>query len=161
MRTAVGGDVEALRVLFRASSLSNVEDRAALLADPECLEWSGETVAAGRTRVAVDGEGVPVGFATAVPLGADEWELEDLFVAPDRMRRGVARRLVEDMLARAADSGVRTVWVSADPEAMGFYTAVGFRPAGTTQTRFRPVPRLRLDLARPHAVRASGPSNSG
>jgi predicted N-acetyltransferase YhbS len=145
VRAAVGADLDAIREVFRASSLSNAGDRAALLAHPELLVWPGTTIAAGRTRVAVDDGGAIVGFATAVPVDG-EWELDDLFVQPGRMRQGVARRLVQDVLTLAARSGVRTVRVSANPHAMAFYTAVGFVPYGTAQTRFGPVQRLRLDV---------------
>jgi predicted N-acetyltransferase YhbS len=87
-----------------------------------------------------------VGFATAVPADG-ALELEDLFVEPSRMRQGVARRLVADLLSRAAGSGVSRVYVTANPHAMAFYTAVGFLPDGTAETRFGPAPRLRLDVA--------------
>jgi GNAT superfamily N-acetyltransferase len=145
VRTAVAADLDAIRAVFRESSLSNAEDRADLLAHPEVLVWPGTTIAAGWTRVAVDDDGAIDGFATAVPVDG-EWELEDLFVRPGRMRQGVARRLVEDVVARAARCGVRVLRVSANPHAMAFYTAVGFGPDGTAQTRFGPVPRLRLDI---------------
>ena len=146
VRDAVAADVDAIRAVFRRASLSNADDRAALLADPETLVWDAAVMTAGRTRVAVEDGGAIVGFATAVPVDG-ALELEDLFVEPTRMRQGVARRLVEDMLAHAVTSGVSTVHVSANPHAMAFYTAVGFRPDGTAQTRFGPVPRLRLDVA--------------
>ena len=58
----------------------------------------------------------------------------------------MARRLLEDVLTVAARSGARTVQVTANPHAMAFYTAVGFVPDGTAQTRFGPAPRLRLDV---------------
>jgi len=145
VRTAVAADLDAIREVFRAASLSNAEDRAVLLAHPEVLVWPGTTIAQGLTRVAVDDDGAIVGFATAVPVDR-EWELEDLFVQPGRMRQGVARRLVQDMLILAARSGVRTVRVSANPHAIAFYTTVGFVPDGTAQTRFGPAPRMRLDV---------------
>jgi GNAT superfamily N-acetyltransferase len=145
VRTAVAADLDAIRAVFRAASLSNAGDRAALLAHPELLVWPGSAIAEGWTRVAVDDDDAIVGFATVVPVGG-EWELEDLFVEPGRRRQGVARRLVEDMLTLAARAGIRTVEVTANPHAMAFYTAVGFVPDGTEQTRFGPAPRLRHDV---------------
>jgi GNAT superfamily N-acetyltransferase len=145
VRTAVAADLDAIRVVFRAASLSNAGDRAVLLAHPDVLVWPGTAIVEGWTRVAVEDDGAIVGFATAGPVeGA--WELEDLFVLPERMRQGLARRLVEDVSASAARSGVRTVRVTANPHAMAFYAAVGFVPDGTAQTRFGPAPRLRLDV---------------
>ena len=144
VRAAGVGDLEVLRGVFRRASLSNAGDREVLLAHPDVLVWSGEAIAGGRVRVAV-ADGTVVGFATTVPIDAG-LELEDLFVEPDRMRRGVGRRLVEDVLDGARAEGVEHVWVTANPHAMAFYTAVGFVPAGTAPTRFGPASRLRLDV---------------
>jgi GNAT superfamily N-acetyltransferase/predicted ester cyclase len=144
VRAAAAEDVAALREVFRRASLDNAGDREVLLAHPEVLVWSGEEIAGGRVRVAVEDRTV-VGFATTVPVHGG-LELEDLFVEPDRMRRGVGRRLVRDVLDFARAEGVEHVWVTANPHAMAFYTAVGFVPAGTAPTRFGPAPRLRLDV---------------
>jgi GNAT superfamily N-acetyltransferase/predicted ester cyclase len=144
VRTAVAGHLAVLQGVFRRSALANAGDREPLLAHPEFLEWSGEAIAGGRVRVAVE-DGTVAGFATTVPLDRG-LELEDLFVEPDRMRRGVGRRLVEDVLDTARAEGAEHVWVTANPHAMAFYAAVGFRPDGTAATRFGPAPRLRLDV---------------
>jgi GNAT superfamily N-acetyltransferase len=144
VRAAAAADVAALRGVFRRASLDNAGDREVLLANPEVLVWSGEEIAGGRVRVAVE-DGTVVGFATTVPVDGG-LELEDLFVEPDRMRRGVGRRLVRDVLAAARAEGVEHVWVTANPHAMAFYTAVGFVPDGSAPTRFGPAPRLRLDV---------------
>jgi predicted N-acetyltransferase YhbS len=145
VRTAVAADLDAIRQVFRRASLSNPGDRAALLAHPETLVWPGTAIVEGRTRVAVEEGGDVVGFATAVPVD-EGLELEDLFVEPSRMRQGVARRLIDDLLILAAGSCVGSVRVTANPHAMGFYAAVGFVSEGTVQTRFGPAPRLRLDV---------------
>ena len=144
VRAAVAGDVAALRGVFRRASLDNAGDREVLLAHPEVLVWADEAIAGGRVRVAVQ-DGTVVGFATTVPVDGG-LELEDLFVEPDRMRRGVGRRLVQDLLDSVRADGVEHVWVTANPHAMAFYTAVGFVPDGTAPTRFGPAPRLRLDV---------------
>ena len=107
--------------------------------------------------MAVEG-GTVVGFATTVPIDGG-LELEDLFVEPNRMRRGMARRLVEDLLDRARTEGVEHVWVTANPHAMAFYTAVGFVPDGTAQTMFGSAPRLRLDVVESRS-RPVGPADS-
>lgn len=144
VRPAVPADLDALRAVFRRASLSNAGDRAVLEAHPDALLWSGEAIAAGRTLVAVGPDGTIAGFASTVP-DDDAEELDDLFVDPLWMRQGVARRLIEDVLAAARRSGASSVRVTANPHAMAFYTAVGFVPDGTAQTRFGPAPRLRLD----------------
>jgi len=86
----VAEDLPVLRGVFRRAALTNAGDRELLAAHPEFLEWSGETIAGGRVRVAVE-DGTVAGFATTVPVGGG-LELEDLFVEPERMRRGVGRR---------------------------------------------------------------------
>jgi GNAT superfamily N-acetyltransferase len=130
--------------VFRRAALANAGDRELLLAHPEFLLWSGDTIASGRVRVAVE-DGTVAGFATTVPVDGG-LELEDLFVEPDRMRRGVGRRLVEDVIDTARAEGVGHVWVTANPHATAFYAAVGFGSDGTASTRFGPAPRLRLDV---------------
>lgn len=146
VRDGVVGDLEALREVFRSASLSNAGDRAALLANPDVLVWGGESLAEGRTRVALTEDGTLAGFATIEPAG-EAWELEDLFVDPALMRRGVARQLIEDLRHRARDRGIGTITVTANPHADAFYTAVGFTHDGVAQTRFGPATRMRLVAA--------------
>ena len=92
VRNAVPGDLEALRALYRRSSLSNEGDRASLLAHPDALVWSDRALHEHRTRVAIRDHHL-VGFATTIDIDTGI-ELEDLFVDPDWMRRGVARDLI-------------------------------------------------------------------
>jgi GNAT superfamily N-acetyltransferase len=146
IRGAVSADLGAVREVFCRASLSNAGDRPALLANPEVLVWSGDSLVEGRTRVAVDEDGAVVGFATTLLIDGAV-ELEDLFVEPRRMRQGVARRLVDDVLSLARVLGVGSVLVTANPHALAFYEKVGFVPDGTAQTRFGPAPRMRLDVA--------------
>jgi GNAT superfamily N-acetyltransferase len=145
----VPADLDAVREVFRRASLSNAGDRAALLANPEVLVWPGDSLIEGRTRVAVGDDGAVAGFASTLLIDGGV-ELEDLFVEPRRMRQGVARRLVEDVLSLARVLGVGSVQVTANPHAMAFYTSVGFLPDGTAQTRFGPAQRMRLDVAGTH-----------
>jgi GNAT superfamily N-acetyltransferase len=142
IRRAERDDLDAIREVFRSASLANEGDREALLAHPEVLQFPEDAVVDGRVRVAVDG-GAVVGFATITP-GADAWELDDLFVAPAHMRRGVATALVRHLLA---EGDVAAIEVTANPHAMAFYRSVGFVDDGVAQTRFGPAPRMRLSVA--------------
>jgi len=47
----------------------------------------------------------------------------------------------------ARTQGAKRIDVVADPQAVAFYAAVGFRPAGEAQTRFGPAPRMSLTVA--------------
>ncbi len=150
IRTAVAGDLPELRKVYREASLSNAGDAPMLLARPEFLVFAGDGVAAGRTRVAVAGperDGRVVGFVT-LAAGDDGPELEDLFVDPSWRRRGVARRLVQDVAGTARETGHRHLWVTGNPHAVGFYLAVGFVETGPVATELGTGLRMYLDLAR-------------
>jgi GNAT superfamily N-acetyltransferase len=137
--------MSVLRDVFRRSSLSNEGDRSSLLANPDALDFSDVGVKEGRTRVATVDDGRVVGFATTLLTG-DVLELEDLFVDPDWMRRGVGRRLVLDLLALAQEQGIRRVEVTANPQAASFYGKVGFVVGGEVGTRFGPGVRMHADV---------------
>lgn len=143
IRDAVPADVESLRTLFRRSSLSNAGDRGTLLAHPDALELSDVAVGEGRTRVATDVDGQIVGFVTVAP-GPGLVELEDLFVDPEWMRRGIGRHLVLDAVARARRAGIMRLEVTANHHASAFYHDVGFVFHHEVETRFGPAPRMCL-----------------
>jgi GNAT superfamily N-acetyltransferase len=146
IRPAGPEDLPALRRVFRRSSLSNEGDRAALLAHPEALELAGSGVAEGRTRVAVSPDGTILGFSTYLPLDGRVWELEDLFVDPDWMRRGVARALIDALEAAAAAAGIASIEVTGNPHAEAFYRSVGFAHLHEIETRFGTGSRMRLHV---------------
>ena len=129
IRDAAADDVPALREVRRRASLSNEGDRAFLEAHPEALDY--ELLPGARTRLAeIDGR--VVGFATVLP----DRELEDLFVDPDYMRRGLATALVRD--------AGRPLTVTANPHALAFYERVGFVVEGRDDTPGGPGHRMRL-----------------
>lgn len=70
--------------------------------------------------------GTPVGF-----LGADGQRLEMLFLSPASRGRGLGRRLVEWGVRQY---GIREVCVNEqNPQALGFYERLGFRPCKRTE----------------------------
>ena len=144
IRDAELGDMTALSQVYRRSSLSNEGDRQDLLAYPETLEFSDLAVREGRTRAAV-AAGAVVGFASWVDAG-DGFEIEDLFVDPDWMRKGIGRALVLDMVAIARGRGIERVEVTANPHALAFYQNAGFVVYREVTTRFRTAPRMRRDV---------------
>src|SRR4051812_47383280 len=96
IRAGTATDGDRLREIYRSASLTNELDAPNLLAHPEFLEYDPDAIPAGRIRVAVTSDGTVVGFASDVPAG-EFTELEDLFVDPAWMRRGIARALIEDI----------------------------------------------------------------
>lgn len=146
IRDAVPGDLAELRGVFRRSSLSNDGDRMNLLAHPDALELSDLAVRQGRTRTAVADDGI-VGFATWLST-AGVIEIEDLFVDPEWMRRGIGRALVLDLIAIARGRGARRVEVTANQHALAFYEKAGFVVGYEVETRFGPAPRMHLEVMR-------------
>jgi GNAT superfamily N-acetyltransferase len=143
VRQAGVADLPALAAVYRRASLSNEGDAPHLLANPEVLVLSDEAVRAGRTRLAMAPAGSVVGFASLAD-GDGFLELEDLFVDPDWMRRGIATLLVRDAVGVARQRAIPRIEVTANPHAFAFYGSVGFRPAGEVRTRFGPGQRMSL-----------------
>ena len=146
IRTATLEDGAALDDLHRRSSFVWEEDRADLEAHPEALGVPRERIVAGGVRIAIDGDGAMLGFSGVGDGGEGIVELEDLFVEPQLMRRGVGRALVEDVAARAVAAGSTAIAVVAAPRTFGFYESVGFVVGETVPTQFGPAARLRRQL---------------
>ncbi len=144
--SAEPGDIDVLRRLYRRSSLSNEGDRAKLLANADVLELSDRCVSEGRARVAVTTDGRIVGFATPLVVG-DALELEDLFVDPDWMSRGIGRALVRDVVETARRRGFSQIEVIANPHTVAFYEKVGFVVDGEVETRLGPGHRMYLAIS--------------
>jgi GNAT superfamily N-acetyltransferase len=144
-------DLPALRDVYRRASLSNSGDVAQLLAHPDVLLLTDHGVNEGRTRVATQLPDHIVGFATTYRTGR-VLELEDLFVDPDWMRRGVGRALVQDVVILAAQENIRRVEVTANSHALSFYENVGFVHDGDVDTPFGSGLRMHLDTAAGHGM---------
>jgi len=145
IRGAVHADLEALRGVFRRASLSNQGDRNHLLAHPEHLLLADKGVTEGRTRVAVEPDAGIVGFASWL-MRNGAIEVEDLFVDPDWVRRGIGRELVIDIVALAREQGFDRIEVTANPHAQSFYERTGFIADYEVETAFYPGQRMHRDL---------------
>ena len=146
IRRATAADLQVLADVFRRASLANDGDRDVLLAHPEALEIDPGPLARGLVRAAVL-DGRVVGFASTDRGGdAATAELVDLFVAPEAMRHGIGRALVEDAATRARADGDAAITVDANDHALAFYRSVGFEVIGSSPTRFGTTPRMRREL---------------
>ena len=143
IRLARASEREALEGLQLRSSLHDPLYRAAIAAHPDAIHLPAEQITDGLVRVA-ERNGAVVGFAVLLDRAADACELDGLFVEPDAMRSGVGGRLMEDAKRIARERGAARIEVVANPQALAFYAAVGFTPAGEAQTRFGPAPRMSL-----------------
>jgi GNAT superfamily N-acetyltransferase len=144
IRRGVLADLRAAADVYRSASLSNAGDRDNLLAHPEHLILGPEGLAEGRTYVAEEG-GSLVGFATWTEA-CGTIELEDLFVHPGWMRRGIATALVRHIAGVLRARGAERLEVTANPHALGFYHAAGFVGCGVAGTDFGPAPRMVLAI---------------
>jgi HD-GYP domain-containing protein (c-di-GMP phosphodiesterase class II)/ribosomal protein S18 acetylase RimI-like enzyme len=145
IRLGTPADLAAARSVYRRASLSNAGDRDNLLAHPEYLILGPEGLAEGRTYVA-EQDSTVVGFASWADVDG-VIELEDLFVDPDYMRRGIATELVRHVAAAVRARGVERLEVTANPHAMAFYHCAGFIDCGVAETEFYPGTRMVLMLS--------------
>ncbi|MGH0031113.1 MAG: GNAT family N-acetyltransferase [Myxococcota bacterium] len=95
----------------------------------------------------IDLDGEPAAFYTLRPVEQGV-ELEHLFVEPHALRRGLGRRLWEHAVERAREAGHRAIWIQSDPNAEGFYRAVGARKERDVPTSIpgRTLPLMRRIL---------------
>jgi ribosomal protein S18 acetylase RimI-like enzyme len=145
IRLGTSADLAAATDVYRRASLSNAGDRDNLLAHPDYLILGSGGLAEGRTYVAEQDDSL-VGFATWAET-AGTIELEDLFVDPGYMRRGIAAALVNRVAGVLRARGVERLEVTANPHALGFYRAAGFTDCGVAETQFGTAPRMVLAIS--------------
>ena len=109
-------------------------------------DFAGGAVARGEAWL-VEVDGVIAGWSALQLRGAVAW-LEDLWVDPSYMSRGVGRTLFLDATGRARAAGARRVEWESDLDAVGFYERMGarrIRDSDTTELG-RILPVMALDL---------------
>jgi GNAT superfamily N-acetyltransferase len=77
------------------------------------------------------GEGTPVGCGAFRPVAADTVEIKRMFVRAGYRRRGYSKLTLAHLEAVARSRGFRRLILETgirQPEAIGLYQAVGFRP---------------------------------
>jgi ribosomal protein S18 acetylase RimI-like enzyme len=134
----LGNVIVKVHVEIREAAASEAETLSALALDakarwgyaPETIEsWrdqlrisSADVVSKPTYVSAIDGE--VVGFYSLAPAG-HTWELDNLWVAPQFMHRGIGRALLTHALDVAFRGGASSVTVDADPNAESFYQSCG------------------------------------
>ena len=137
IRSARASDAAALQTIYVLAARSIAADRAFLDAAPERLDLSRKVVEGDRILVA-DTAGQPIGFAVLSPEG----EIRGLFVDPGFHRRGLGRMLADACEGDARGMDAETLTVVSHPAAEGFWTSLGFVPAGEAETEGGPALRL-------------------
>ncbi len=87
-----------------------------------------------------DAEGVS-GYGVLQMAAADA-ELLSMAVAPDKRRRGVGRRLLDELVARAIDFKADSVWLEvrvSNRPAIGLYGSAGFAEIGRRKGYYQTV----------------------
>ncbi|NWG35655.1 MAG: GNAT family N-acetyltransferase [Chloroflexi bacterium] len=75
--------------------------------------------------------------------------LEDLWVLPDYIGKGVGRKLFEHAIQQADLSGAERLELDADPNAEPFYTRMGCKAAGESISEWgRAIPHMTYNLQR-------------
>ena len=92
---------------------------------PEAMEWD-EHDAVSAHWLALTPDGSPIGCARLLPDG----HVGRMAVLPDWRGRGVGRGLLAAVLHAAQARGYRTLRLSAQTHAAGFYARAGFAAMG-------------------------------
>jgi GNAT superfamily N-acetyltransferase len=94
-------------------------------------------------------DGQPVAFYTLLDKEGMAW-LENLWVLPAYMNRGIGRRLFHHALQLARRRGFRILQLEADPNAAGFYEKMGMHKIAERKYKvddqLRILPRMEMKL---------------
>jgi len=83
----------------------------------------------------------PIAFYTLLDKNGIAW-IENLFVAPVFIRKGVGKRLFLHALELARQRKYKTLQLEADPNAVGFYEKMGMHKIGERHSEVDGQPRI-------------------
>ncbi|MEO6913433.1 MAG: GNAT family N-acetyltransferase [Candidatus Baltobacteraceae bacterium] len=135
IRLARCDERKQLEDLQRQASLRWEEYREALLANPDAIDLPLGQIEAGRCYVA-ERQRELLGFCVVLPRTDRDADLDGLFVDPAVWQQGIGRLLIQAAERLAASEGAESLYVVANPKALGFYTACAFAVVGEEHTRF-------------------------
>lgn len=161
---ADGGGTPAVRTARQADLPRMVRIERASFAVP----WSESAFRSVMHRddarlIVADRAGEVVGYA-AVWFAADEGELGDIAVDPERRREGIGTRLVEGVLEEARRRGAQQVFLQvreSNQGALRLYETAGFRKVGRRPGYYRSPSEDALVLLRPVRERPSTGGRDG
>jgi GNAT superfamily N-acetyltransferase len=148
IRRARPEEAAALSALAVRSKASWGYDEAFMKACVDELGVSADFVRRHPVYVIEEGRRL-LGFYTLEPLADGEVELGHLFVEPGAFRRGCGTRLLEHARTTARAAGHAVLVIQGDPNAEGFYRAmgaakIGARPSASIPGRELPLFRIAL-----------------
>ena len=103
------------------------------------LTFTPEYFEKNESWVAVD-SGKQIGFYTLLENHGVAW-LEDLWVLPEYIGKGIGKQLFLHALELARERGYKTLQLDADPNAVGFYEKMGMRKIGERESEIDGQPR--------------------
>jgi len=87
-----------------------------------------------------------IGYYSFYELSQSEVKLENLFVEPESIGKGIGKRLMADLIKRLKNSAYKKIILDADPNAENFYKKLGFTVIGKLETsiknRYLPIMEL-------------------
>lgn len=110
---------------YRQAVQSEGPTRLVLVAEDSQLPTAGSGIAPTK-------DGVPLGFLVALHL-PPEWELENIVVALGARRKGLGKRLLDELLVTVKKSNSTAVFLEvreSNSPARSLYEAAGFQPTG-------------------------------
>ena len=123
IREGTETDFERLRAIAFEAKMHWGYDRA--LVEEWARAGDFEAASLGKRLLYVgEVDGEPVGWAALIPREEVGW-LEDLWVEPAWIGRGLGRALFEHVAAEARRRGARRLEWEAEPNAQGFYEHMG------------------------------------
>lgn len=94
--------------------------------------------------------GAIVGFYCLFSICEDQFELEALFVEPERIGRGIGRELLDHAKSQVSRLGCRSFIIQSDPNAEKFYLSAGAkvtdkRESGSIPGRYLSILTINLE----------------
>ena len=83
----------------------------------------------------------PIAFYTLQDKDENAW-IENLWVLPEYIGKGVGRQLFLHAMSRAREIGHRILQLEADPNAVGFYEKMGMSKIGERHSEVEGQPRV-------------------
>ncbi len=147
VRPARPSEVNALSALALRSKAHWEYSREELAVFRTELTISPEDAETHRAHVLEQG-GQIVGFYTLTPRGKGVVELEHIFIEPSHLRKGFGSLLFHHACGVARKAGFRRLVILSDPNASGFYHAVGAQLEGDIPStiRGRTIPYFAVKL---------------
>jgi ribosomal protein S18 acetylase RimI-like enzyme len=86
-------------------------------------------------------DGLPMAFYTLQEKAGNAW-IENLWVSPEVIGKGVGKRLFLHAAALSRQRGYKALQLEADPNAVGFYEKMGMVQIGERHSEIENEPRI-------------------